>query len=311
MSSKISVASSLYDEIKRSLGFETCPASAIKLLNEALFAPTSVSAVRAKVSTKAKHSRTNSRPQKPVAAAESASAAVTLASKTADRCKLAIEVINTSLRNLSEAVKKDPKAGVPEMHEKHQPVRKAEKQQQTSTTRPLHSRSSSRNGLPTPLKHDTTRNLATCCSLAISYLNSVSKSSNAPDIAPLQIENAQSSLILKLIQLGMFDLGLKESRSLKRTLVEAMGSGSGSQAQDKSMPACLLVEEEISNGSILEVEKEPINKLLEFDDVATTSPAFPLVISCQLGILRCIAGLKRPELVEVSYGPRFAPLIFY
>jgi len=305
MSSKISVTSN-HDEIKRSLSFETCPASAIKLLNEALFAP--ASSVSAKVSTKAKHSRTNSRSQKPVAAAESTSAAVTLASKTADRCKLAIEVINTSLRNLSEAVKKDPKAAIPETHEKHQPVRKAEKQQQTSTTRPLHSRSSSRNDPPTPLKHDTTRNLATCCSLAISYLNSISKSSNAPDIAPLQIENAQSSLILKLIQLGMFELGLKESRSLKRTLAEAMGSRAGSQTQDKSMPdksmpACLLVEEENSHGSILEVDKEPINKLLEFNDVATTSPAFPLVISCQLGILRCIAGLKRPELVEVSYGP--------
>ncbi|KAG0639234.1 peptidase family C50-domain-containing protein [Tuber brumale] len=299
MSSKIAATSNPYDEIKQSLGAETCPASTVELLNEVLFAPaSSMVAATVKVSTKAKHSLTNSRSQKPVVAVERASAAVTLASKIADRYKLAIEVINTSLRNLSEAVKKDPKAAVLEVHEKDQPVRKTEKQQQTSVARPLHSRSSNRNNAPAPLRPDTTENLATCCSLAISYLNSISGSSNAPDIAPLQIENAQSSLILKLIQLGMFELGLEESRSLKRTLVEAMGSGGGSEKQDRPTPAVALVEKEDLRRNVPKAQKEPIDKLLKFNDVAISSPAFPLVISCQLGILRCIAGLKRPELVE-------------
>ncbi|KAG0138703.1 peptidase family C50-domain-containing protein [Tuber indicum] len=299
MSSKIAASSNPYDEIKQSLGAETCPASTVKLLNEALFAPaSSMVAATVKVSTRTKHSRTNSRSQKPVVAVGSASVAVTLASRTADRYKLAIEVINTSLRNISEAVKKDPKATVLEVHEKDQPVRKTEKQQQTSVARSLHSRSSNRNDAPTLLRPDTTENLAICCSLAISYLSSISGSSNAPDIAPLQIENAQSSLILKLIQLGMFELGLKESRSLKRTLAGAVRSGGGSEKQDKPTPAVALAEKEDSRRNVSKVQKEPIDKLLEFDDVVTSSPAFPLVISCQLGILRCIAGLKRPELVE-------------
>ncbi|CUS09257.1 unnamed protein product [Tuber aestivum] len=295
MSSKVAVTSNPYDEIKQSLGVESCPASTVRLLSEALFAPvSSMLAATVKVSTKAKHSRTNSRPQKMAAAAGSASAAVMLVTKTADRYKLAIEVINTSLRNLGEAVRKAPKPAVVEVHEGNQPVQKPEKQQQTSTAGTLHSRSSNRNGSPTSLKPDTTENLAACCSLAISYLNSISGSSNAPGIAPLQIENAQSSLILKLIQLGMFELGLKESRSLKRTLAEAMGSG----RQDKSAPALVLAGKGNLRGNIPKIEKEPVDKLLDFNNVVTTNPAFPLVISCQLGILRCIAGLKRPELIE-------------
>ncbi|PWW75361.1 hypothetical protein C7212DRAFT_358438 [Tuber magnatum] len=296
MPSKMAVTSNPYDEIKKSLGVETCPASTIKLLSEALFAPaSSMLAPTVKGSTKAKHSRTNSKPQKlVVAVAESASAAVTLASKTADRYKLAIEVINTSLRNLGEAVKKASKPAALEADQRNQPVRKPEEQRQTSTARPLHSRSSNRNDSPTPLKSDAAENLATCCSLAISYLNSITGSSNAPDIAPLQIENAQSSLILKLIQLGMFELGLKESRSLKRTLAEAMRNGK----QDRPTPPLALVEKGNSRENISKAEKEPVDKLLEFNNVVATNSAFPLVISCQLGILRCIAGLKRPDLVE-------------
>jgi separase len=91
----------------------------------------------------------------------------------------------------------------------------------------------------------------------------------------------------------MFEMGLKEAKSLKWKL---MGAGSGTVGGKEIRDRTKV--EGTYKGS--EVEKEPFSKLLEFRDVVTTGPAFPLVVACQLGMLRCVSGLKRPELVEVS-----------
>lgn len=214
---------------------------------------------------------------------------MSLAPKVVDRYKLAVEVINFTLRGLSDAVKKDPKVSPPEMDV---PSSRKTGGTVTSNPLPLHPRSMNRNDTPTfvSTRTETVEALATCCALSISYLHSISGTPNSLEAPLLQIENAQSNLMAKLIQLGLFEMALKEAKSLKQKLMKAMsGVVGGNETQKKA-----------NRGKEGPTEKEPFSKLLEFKDAITTSPAFPLVAACQLGMLRCVAGLKRPELVEVS-----------
>lgn len=289
-------SSNPYSGIKQYLTTEACSTSTLKLLNEAFSAPESIiTSATLKVSARSKNTKSTS---KNTAAAEAVTIVVSSASKALERYKLAIDVINTCLKALGDAAKKDTLPASATTLEGSKPSRK--------TSKPLQSRSASRN----EIKLDSIVHLALCCALSISYLNSTQHASNLPELPPLQVETAQNNLVQKLIQLGMFEAGLKEARSLKRKLGEHMQNGVV-DAQE--------VETEISKGrgtlkstsaksravgkgnvvGAVKPEKESFSKIIEFKQVITSKPEFPLVISCQLGILRCLVGMKRPELIEV------------
>ena len=118
---------------------------------------------------------------------------------------------------------------------------------------------------------------------------------------PLQTENARISLSTKLIQLKKFDIAMKELRMLKLRLQLAM---SGRVSADN------WLQELQADDAALRASGRPVSKtktaqpdgesLIEFSQIQPTSSAFPLLISYQLGVLRCVAGLKRSELIEVG-----------
>ncbi|KAH0612981.1 uncharacterized protein H6S33_009361 [Morchella sextelata] len=291
-----------YDGIKQQLTVDACSSSTIKLLTES-FTTTepNVTSATVKISSRSKNAKLTS--QK--VATETVTVAVSPASRIVEKQKLAIEVINICLKALTDAAKKDaPPPSAPEISA---PARKTGKLVSTNS-KPLQSRSANRNDT----KSDPIANLASCCALSISYLNSIQHTSSLPEMPPLQVETAQNSLLLKLIQLGMFEMALKEARSLKRKLTEHMQNGSAEEKQTNGVQIVSAKSKHSGKeGGATKPEKESFSKMLEFKDVTASVPAFPLVISCQLGMLRCLAGLKRPELIEAiipSLSAQYNPL---
>lgn len=299
-------SSSSHDGIKQCLTVEACSTSTLKLLNEAFTTSEPVIAsATLKLSARSKNSKSAS--QKTITATETVAVAVSSASKALERYKLAIDVINICLKGLGDSAKKDTPSAPTTIPENSAPARKTGKLAPT-TNKPLQSRSANRNDT----KLDSMANLASCCALSISYLNSIQHASNLPDLPPLQVETAQNNLVLKLIQLGMFEMGLKEARSLKRKLSGHMQScvvvdteedvakvSAKAKGTLKATSANTRIIGKENVAGAVKPEKEPFSKILEFKQVNTSKPAFPLVISCQLGILRCLTGMKRPELIEV------------
>lgn len=290
-----------YNGIKQYLTVEACSTSTLKLLGEAFSASEpAVTSASLKVST---------RPTKSTSKTTIAAETVSSASKALARYKLAIDVINTCLKGLGDAAKKDPPPLLLPLPasaialEGPTLARKTGKLVPTIAG-PLQSRSANRNDT----RPDSIVNLALCCALSISYLNSIQHASNLPELPPLQVETAQNNLVQKLIQLGMFEVGLKEARSLKRKLSEHMqNSGVDAQEDEMNVPkakgslkstSAKLKAVGGNAAGAAKLEKESLSKILEFEQVITSNPAFPLVISCQLGILRCLIGMKRPELIE-------------
>lgn len=286
-----------YNGIKQFLTVEACSTSTLKLLGEAFSASEPTTSASLKVST---------RPAKSTSKTTTAAETVSSASKALARYKLAIDVINTCLKGLGDAAKKDPPPPASANALEGPTLARKTGKLVPTIAGPLQSRSANRNDT----RPDSVVNLALCCALSISYLNSIQHASNLPELPPLQVETAQNNLVQKLIQLGMFEVGLKEARSLKRKLGEHMQNGGVDAQEDemnvpkakgslKSTSAKLKVVGGNAAGAV-KLEKESLSKILEFEQVISSNPAFPLVISCQLGILRCLVGMKRPELIEAG-----------
>lgn len=290
-------SSNPYNGIKQYLTVEACSTSTLKLLNEAFASEPIITSATLKASTRSTKSTSKT----------TTAETISSASKALERYKLAIDVINTCLKGLGDAAKKDPSPQVfATVLEGPAPTRKPAKLV-PATAGPLQSRSPNRNDT----RPDSIVNLALCCALSISYLNSIQHASNLPELPPLQVETAQNNLVQKLIQLGMFEVGLKEARSLKRKLGEHMQNDAVDTQEDEtkvpkakgSLKLTLAKSKVVGKGDaagVAKPEKESFSKILEFKKVVASGAAFPLVISCQLGILRCLVGMKRPELIEAG-----------
>ncbi|KAL7269465.1 separin protein [Rhizina undulata] len=307
------------ESIKQSLSAEACSLSTVNLLQEALFSSQS-SVVASTAATKSRTARTAV--SKAASSRKTTSKEICTAAtgpSAAERYKLAIEVINSCLRALSDAAKKLAVSQVSSTTQSNPPLKETTATRKptkpTSNARPLQSRSLNRTDHAAPTKPDPLLHLATCASVAVQYLYSIEKTSDVPPFPPLQIENAQSTLISKLVQLGMFEVALKEGRKLRRRMEEMMQShsigdswvaGKNTDEQVRGGKAGIAKTKATKSSSGKDnladaeqkVEKETVGNLLEFKNVVTTIPAFPLVISCQLGLLRSIAGLNKPEYVE-------------
>jgi separase len=237
-----------------------------------------------------------------------------------DRSRLAVEVINGTLRSLSDAAKTATDSKIGTQRNVAPPPKDVSKGQTTGNSvamggsKVLQARCGNSPD-PSSALLDGLDHLASCCSISISFLISVDGADGLPPMQPLQTENARLSLASKLIQLGKVELALSELKMLKGRLQRSMLSGNGI--------ASWLVEEpkekrsEINNsvGKLssrmkgpgkengMEVdpkaERDDLLTILEFPQVSSSSPAFPLVISYQLAVLRCIAGLKRPDVIDV------------
>jgi separase len=300
--------------ITQSLSPNSCSSSTVNLLNETLFPRAAASATAGGKTPSAQLTSKKLVATRAQQTTSDSSNAPLLS--VIDRSRLAIEVINSILRTLSDITK----STVTRLYPPSPSVDKLRTQVAGRLgTKVLQSRSgnSSDSALGST---DTIDHLADCCSISISFLISMESTEGVPNMQPLQTENARLSLSSKLIQLGRFERALNELKKLKWRLQLAMDIGNGIEswlidaydtkeekmAMQKAIGKVLTTSRVGKENAVhvdSKAESEELSTLLEFPHISASSSAFPLVISFQLGVMRCITGLKRVEVIEVTMIP--------
>lgn len=121
----------------------------------------------------------------------------------------------------------------------------------------------------------------------------------------LILEKARYNLGLRLFKLGKIKFALKEFKALKCRLEAIMGGVSEVPPAKEAIKttAKLMARKPAGKENAPQAgpgQKESISSILEYGSISTTHPALSMAIDCQIGILRCIVALNRPDIVEVG-----------
>ena len=217
------------------------------------------------------------------------------------RSKLATEVINASLKALTEAIKNPP----------------LQKTDISLAGRASHaaldngSRSRSQNALQpicgnrvtsSPGKHnqsprssstderlDGLRAQAECARIGFATLRALQGVDGSPDLPFLQLETGMSALIGKCIALGFDEVAIKELRILRRRL-ETFG-----QTPDCSLTA---VPDPLEPENASKSESETLTCMLKYRNIDAKGPVLALIITSQLQTLKILALRQDPSSTE-------------
>lgn len=228
-----------------------------------------------------------------------------------EKATLATHVVNGTLRALSEYAKNPATTARPPTPTKR-PAPQEEELLRSATTRNPLQRCSSTNSTPlSPLqpralnrvttspalskrslspakapKHDTNL-LATveCARVALGALRQLHTSSKLT-LPELQLETGMSSLIARLITLGLHDQALKELRILKKRLETS------SSSTTIKKPTKTTATEPPKTAAQVYAE------ILDFGQVKSSGPALALVITTQIQALRLLSANKKPNAIE-------------
>jgi separase len=216
-----------------------------------------------------------------------------------ERSILATEVINATLKSLSDAIKAQSSTPI------HRPV--PGKDLVKSTTRrglrrsnslppsPLQARSlnrvlsspniatrENRSSSSASSISSTCRPTAECARIAFACLRVLSAPTSQEVTLPtLQLENGMSTLVGKLISLGLDDLAVKELRVLKRRL------------ETPDVPKKGPIPR--PNTTII---SQTLPELLDFGGISATGEKASLVTTTQVQVLRLMTSARKPKLVE-------------
>ena len=182
-----------------------------------------------------------------------------------ERFKFATEVVNVSLKGLTEALKTSKYGGSP---------------RQRCTRR---SSAASSSGIDSgPLA------LAECARMAFAELR---KLKTTTDMPYLQLETGMSALVNKLIALGMDDLAVKELRVLTRRLSMSTAPHNALSRSQKR-----------GNLQLLETvpSQQTLTDLLRVDKTPTDPQVVSLIVASQVQILKVIALKKRVTHIEAA-----------
>ncbi|KAJ4390325.1 separin protein, partial [Neurospora sp. IMI 360204] len=228
-----------------------------------------------------------------------------------EKATLATHVVNGTLRALSDYAKNPATTARPPTPTKRPAPQEEELSRSTTTRNPLQ-RCSSTNSTPlSPLqpralnrvttspalskrslspakapKHDTNL-LATveCARVALGALRQLHTSSKLT-LPELQLETGMSSLIARLITLGLHDQALKELRILKKRLETP------SSSTTTKKPAKTTATEPPKTAAQVYAE------ILDFGQVKSSGPALALVITTQIQALRLLSANKKPNAID-------------
>jgi len=306
------------DEVKAALRSTTsCSAATVTTLQELLCKRKEGLAEKENVKVKA-----------PTAARRRAATAATapavtnnnpLALSARERYILATEAANTALKNLAEALKGTP---IPRRPSQSKPIpsedapkptkpRTGHAKSASASKRPLKERSVSQM-TNSPQKRMPRRSssyssiqttgpdaglvaTAECARTAFAYLGtSEATQLLGKDSQVLQLEYGILALVGKLVALGLDALAVKEMRHLKKRLDRYLGQDSKAQR-----PGLTVTDKGTERATA--VEKEGLATLLHFGAIKNGSPALPVVASLQGYVLRVIARLNRPRIVEAAW----------
>lgn len=149
--------------------------------------------------------------------------------------------------------------------------------------------------------------VASCCSVSISFLQVLEANDGS---AGYELIKARWMLASRMVELRKFRFALKEFKTMKRRLEVIMGDegkcrdvkeGDSLKQQKPAKTAARKAPAEKENVPPGDSAEKDSSRYLEFPTISTTHEAVPYVIKCQLGILHCALGLKRPDLVEVKF----------
>ena len=226
-----------------------------------------------------------------------------------ERRALATEIVNITLKALTEAVRKPHS----KLTQKHQPLLL-----RSPSNTSLSNGSESVGHLPLqplcinhvsttpdrsrPLRHsssgismkETSGLIAQgeCARIAFASLRLMHLERDSGSGMPyLQLEYGMSALIGKLIALGLDDLAVKELRILKRRLEDLIILTFGDSASSLSGRNRLSAEEQPA-------KKETLSGLLKFPGVDAHGPLLALMICLQLQVLKLIASRADPKATE-------------
>ncbi|KAH8894760.1 hypothetical protein GQ53DRAFT_61979 [Thozetella sp. PMI_491] len=217
-----------------------------------------------------------------------------------EKATLATQIVNATLKALSDAAKPAP---APTLSRRPADeglaktvARNALRRSNSAPMTPLQPRSLNRVSTspistkqrprsPTSASHSiNVLATAECAHMAFATLRTLSGSGkiNLPD---LQLETGMSSLVGKLINLGLHDHALKELRILK-TRLDRLSVPEGKAAL-KTAPK----EKATSQG---------IGEVLDFGEVKASGPALMLIITSQIHVLRILGAMKKPARTEAA-----------
>ena len=219
-----------------------------------------------------------------------------------ERFQLATEVVNVTLKALTEVIKRRTNPGLAQSKKPHKlshtdstelepVVREALHQICPNQIKPRRRRRSScistlecQCGLLTQ---------ADCACVAFAALEELqAQKILGIELPPLQLETGLAALIGKLITLGFVNMATKELRIQKQRLV-----GHVLTVSDKGKLMSSINSESIQNKST--AGQECLASLLRFPSNVAKGPLLALVITMQLQVLRAIAAAKQPQMTEV------------
>ncbi|CZS93527.1 related to cell division-associated protein [Rhynchosporium graminicola] len=219
-----------------------------------------------------------------------------------ERSILATEIINATLKSLSEAIKAPAQGPVRRQVSSKDLVkssaRKALRRSSSLPQSPLQPRSlnrvtsfpdissrHSRSSSSASITSSGHRSVAECARIAFSCLRTL-QAAKVPgvDLPPLQLENGMSVLVGKLVSLGLDDLAIKELRILKRRL----DSGDGVKK--------ILGTKPVTTSTI-----QTLAELLDYGKAEFSGAKLGLVITSQLQALRLMTSCRKPKVIEEGF----------
>jgi separase len=247
-----------------------------------------------------KSSAPKARTQRPVAGtAPPTNHSLELSAK--ERLSLAFEVVNASLKSLSQSLRDKAAEAAKSKSPSKQSVRSSPTKSQKSTTepksrRPLKPRAPNdqrtasatdgthRENAPSPAQIT-----AECARTALTHIREQTGAIGKNE-KEFQVENGMLSLIGKCIAHDLDTLAVNELRILRKRLLSYISEDGAPE----------INSERLHKARFADQEKESIADLLPFEGLAQDSLAAPLVIGHQLHVIKLLVKLRRPRTTEAA-----------
>ena len=221
-----------------------------------------------------------------------------------ERFQLATEVVNVTLRALTEAVKKQTNPGLAQPKKIHKLPYTEDTEPEPDVREALHQICPNQAKPPRRRRSSCTMTVdcqsgllaqADCTCVAFAVLREMeAQKSPGIELPPLQLETGVAALIGKLITLGFVDMAMKELRIQKHRLVSLMPSASNKgQLLSSANSESVLVKSTAG--------QECLASLLRFPSTIVKGPLLALVITTQLQVLKAIAAVKQPPVTEMVF----------
>ena len=224
-------------------------------------------------------------------------------SESLQRFKLATEVINASLKALTEAIKNPPLQKAETSlsgRSSHAALDNGSRSRSKNALQPIcgnrittspGKHNQSPHSSPTDERFNGLRARAECARIGFATLRSLQGVKGSPDLPFLQLETGMSALIGKLIALGFDEVAIKELRIL-RTRLETF-----TQTRNRSLTS-ISEPQEPENPS--KSASESLACMLRYRNIDAEGPVLALMVTSQLQILKILAIRQDPSATEAA-----------